>query len=184
MPKCSHCGKAQSRLNKGGLCKGCNSSDNISSKTLNSTMETKETNFDNVFNDREKLWYDEMHTILKEQIEFLKSEITIKNSLIESLMFELYNRNPEGTTNESVSVVTTNSNDVLSESLKVSSDNMIKNNYIHENENYDNQTIFAHNGKTYSSAPSRDIIHPNRVLNNEIDSNHETEFLTEEIIIN
>ena len=42
---------------------------------------------------KEKKWYEDIQNMLKEQLEFLKQEITVKNSLIESLLTELYNRN-------------------------------------------------------------------------------------------
>lgn len=129
MPKCSHCNKSQSRLNKGGLCKGCNYN-NASKNSLNNTMVTKET------------INDEICSILKDQVEFLKSEITVKNTMIESVLVELYNRSPESTNDESVSVTSKSNND-LSESLNVLSTSHISikhNNDLNMEGNYDNQS--------------------------------------------
>ena len=44
---------------------------------------------------REKSWNNEIQTILKQQIEFLKQEIYVKNTLIENLLTELHKQSPD-----------------------------------------------------------------------------------------
>ena len=109
MPNCSKCGKAQSRLNKGALCKECfqekiNPSNNGSnsgsinqSRDYNNNVADDKTVFEIIKDTmyKERMWNEEMHVILKEQIDFLKKEIIVKNTLIENLMTELHERNPE-----------------------------------------------------------------------------------------
>ena len=43
---------------------------------------------------KEKKWNDEIQVILKDQVEFLKQEITVKNTLIARLLVELYDKCP------------------------------------------------------------------------------------------
>ena len=42
---------------------------------------------------KEKKLNEDIQNLLKEQVEFLKQESTVKNSLIESILTELYNKN-------------------------------------------------------------------------------------------
>ena len=42
---------------------------------------------------KEQKWNEDMQNVLKDQVEFLKREIVVKNSLIESLLVELYKKN-------------------------------------------------------------------------------------------
>ena len=42
---------------------------------------------------KEQKWNEDMQNVLKDQMEFLKGEIVVKNSLIESLLVELYKKN-------------------------------------------------------------------------------------------
>ena len=42
---------------------------------------------------KEQKWNKDMQNVLKDQVEFFKREIFVKNSLIESLLVELYKKN-------------------------------------------------------------------------------------------
>ena len=42
---------------------------------------------------KEQKWNEDMQNVLKDKVEFLKREIVVKNSLIESLLVELYKKN-------------------------------------------------------------------------------------------
>ena len=105
MPNCSKCSNSQARLNKGALCKTCfqrkihkvmnSSRDNGTNEDIN-IAEVHEREVINLIKDnmsQEKAFNSEIVTLLKEQIEHMKTEITHKNTLIENLMTELYNRN-------------------------------------------------------------------------------------------
>ena len=100
MPNCSKCSKSQAKLNKGALCKSC------FQKKINKIMDTSaaivredeihERNIIDLIKEnmsQEKMLSSEIINILKDQIEHLKTDIIYKNTLIESLMTELYNRN-------------------------------------------------------------------------------------------
>ena len=170
-----NCNKTQSRLNKGGLCKGCNFSCNdTQDNSLNRTVVIKESK------------HEEVVTILREQVEFLKGEITVKNTMIKSLMFEMFNKSPEGLNDETFSVNTRKINEELSESLNISSPRtpIINNRGPIEN-HYNNQTAFVnnHQEKAFTST----IMHPNRfavLQHNDNDLNAGRDHLTEEIITN
>ena len=69
--------------------------DNRNNEVIN-TAELHEREVINLIKDnmsQEKAFNSEIVTLLKEQIEHMKTEITHKNTLIENLMSELYNRN-------------------------------------------------------------------------------------------
>ena len=113
---CCNCYTGQSRLNKGALCKNCfqkkvKSVDrNVESNGSVHSIDIKTTNDINSepANDKsiidlikdnmckEKKWNDEIQVILKDQVEFLKQEITVKNTLIQliRLLVELCNKSP------------------------------------------------------------------------------------------
>ena len=110
MSKCVICANVPVKLNKGNLCKEClNEKGNSAENTpvLYNTMSdnTNDTclNDGTVIDDRaimdiikenmtqEKKWNEEMTMILKNQIEYLKTKIIHKNTLIENLIMELHN---------------------------------------------------------------------------------------------
>ena len=112
MPKCVNCSNKQSKLNRGRLCRACFNNINDVNKTNSLTCE--DANTDDVvnepsFNDRqiidlikenmtqEKKWNEERTQLLLSQIEFLKSEILVKNTLIESLIVEISSHNTDTT---------------------------------------------------------------------------------------
>ena len=128
MPLCSKCNKAQSRLNKGGLCKQClqlkinPENADVRNNDINPDIVEKSatSNYQEDINDkpiynyqddinndisfieiikenmsRERIWNEDVQLILKDQIDFLKKEIIVKNTLIESLMIELHDKCPE-----------------------------------------------------------------------------------------
>lgn len=209
MPKCSNCNKTQARFNKRGLCiickninsKDININDNASSSidsNFNNILETKESNDHDPINDRkiidlfkdnmikEKTWNDEMQNLLKEQIEFLKSELIVKNTLIESLLVELFNRSPESKNDATVSVNASTSlrNTNLSEPLNViSSDTLDNPNARNLKEHCDNKSDFGDKFINDSVIFNSSIIHPNKYasLMNDNDSHDETELVTEDI---
>ena len=113
MPKCIKCHSSQSKLNTGALCKPCfnkkmnpaelmepsdieaiNTKEDDSNSFLMTSQENERNIYvvikDNII--KEKSWNDEIRTILKDQVVFLKQEIIAKNTLIESLIDELYKR--------------------------------------------------------------------------------------------
>ena len=88
MPNCSKCNTAQSKLNKGALCKKCfinkiNHTDDISS-IIDEPIEIDIINERSVIDlikaqmAKEVQWNIELNQILKDQIEYLKSEIKEK----------------------------------------------------------------------------------------------------------
>ena len=97
--KCIKCNKTQAKLNKGQLCKDCfNKKINPMFCTNTGMDDESDDNLDEMLNDRtlidfikenmmkEHIRHGEMFTILKEQVDYLKTEITNKNTLIELLM--------------------------------------------------------------------------------------------------
>ena len=89
MPSCVKCSYVQAKLNKGDLCKSC--------FDLNAAHCSIDVDF-NCQSDRsmvdiikenmiqEKIWNDNIQTLLKDQIKFLKSELLWKNDLINNLV--------------------------------------------------------------------------------------------------
>ena len=112
MPKCGKCNNIQSRLNKGALCKACfhkkinpSVSDVYNDDSISEKLDDSiDSNFEEISNNRsiidiiknnmsqERKWSEEMQMVLKDQIDFLKQEIIVKNSIIENLMVELYDK--------------------------------------------------------------------------------------------
>ena len=105
MPKCSNCEKIQGRLNRGGLCKACflmdngntsNSQDNVSLNSKNSSIHKSASSplsfhanvveMVNKLMQQERKMSDDLSTILKEHISYLRSDLMQKNELIKLLM--------------------------------------------------------------------------------------------------
>ena len=115
MPNCSKCSNSQAKLNKGALCKPCfqkkihkvlDSSITSLDDDIINTEDLHERDLINLIKDnmaQEKMFNTEIVTILKEQITHMKTEITHKNSLIESLMTELYYRNNDDSNSSNLS---------------------------------------------------------------------------------
>ena len=96
MPKCSNCDKIQGRLNKGGLCRACYLMDNTNASNSHDDVSSRNNSIhkndysqlsfhanvieiaDNLMKQERKM-NDELHTILKEQISYLKNDIANKN---------------------------------------------------------------------------------------------------------
>ena len=104
MPKCVICANVHAKLNKGNLCKQCfNEKDNSLYNTINDNTNDTSLNDGTVIDDRaimdiikenmaqERKWNEGMTMVLKNQIEYLKTEIIHKNTLIENLIMELLN---------------------------------------------------------------------------------------------
>ena len=139
--KCNKCNNTLSKNNKSGYCKvhyykvndgnhqsstqlncsGSNHSDIISNlqKSRNSNINedfTSDKNLIAFIKDgmlKEKLWYEEMRKLFLDQINYLKSEILSKNSIIQQLISEISLRsdtNHESTVNSSMH----KKNDVIS----------------------------------------------------------------------
>ena len=113
MSKCVNCSNKQSKLNRGKFCQVCFNDINCVNKN-NSTFEHKNTDEvinETSFNDRqiidmikenmiqEKKSNEERTQLLVDQIEFLKSEILVKNTFIERLIVKLSSK--KGTTSNS-----------------------------------------------------------------------------------
>lgn len=117
MPKCSHCEKPQGRLNKGALCKECfrnkiNGDINKHTSKADGDLELidddilKELDVYDLIKEnmaQEKRHNLEIINLMEDQIELLRNEITHKNTLIETLMTELYNANLNDTNTSTVS---------------------------------------------------------------------------------
>ena len=118
MGACANCSSYQSRLCKGKLCKECFNKNKKSKVTSNKNdhpidnMEYSDKDDDDdgeinksVLGDRsvinmikesmleEKAYNKEIIMLLKDQIDYLKNEIIHKNTLIETLMFEIHDMN-------------------------------------------------------------------------------------------
>lgn len=99
MPNCSVCNKVQAQLNKGALCKQCFSNKinkvHLNEETGYNNIDTNSTSIEedrsiiDIIKDhmsRESNWNNETQQILKDQIIYLKAEMTHKNNVIESLI--------------------------------------------------------------------------------------------------
>ena len=116
MPKCSKCNTFQSRLNKGALCKQCFNKKikpAIANEKVkeNNNFENKNDSLDDInydsTNDRsiidiikesmikERKLNADTESILLNQVEFLKQEIAVKNTSIERLITELFEKDSE-----------------------------------------------------------------------------------------
>ena len=113
MGACVNCSSYQSRLCKGRLCKECFNKNKKSKVTLNKNVHpidnTEYSDDDelnkSVLEDRnvinmikesmleEKAYNKEIIMLLKDQVDHLKNEIIHKNTLIETLMFEIHDKN-------------------------------------------------------------------------------------------
>lgn len=110
MPKCNKCGKTQSQLNKGALCKTC-FNDKINKPIPTCTDGISNTNNEENNDDgpiiedrnvidfikqhmiREQQWHEETLKHLREEVIYLKQEIVHKNKFVEALMTELSKSN-------------------------------------------------------------------------------------------
>ena len=186
MPKCTKCNYTQSRLNKGALCKRC------FQQKINPVNPVNEASIDKSCDDRsildlikgsmlqEKECNAEIKHILQEQITFLKQEIVTKNTLIERLLVELYERNP-GSNKDSLNsdnTLSTASGDNISDAVRLNST-------LSETSNGNKSKLEGHNklqngydDRNVPTSIKSPIFHPNRyrVLIDDDDSNFETEF--------
>ena len=199
MPKCNKCDNMQSRLNKGALCKECfrrkinpaiaDMKDNDSNINVN---ETTDSNYQNdLIDDRnwielikdsmtkERMWNEDMQTVLKAEVDFLKKEMIIKNSLIERLMVELHENNPKcrNTTNDECN--TTISTELGGNTIQPISSSLIDNHNKGDtaftpNGDYVASEIAVNNKSTlpahvHNESSYNNFVHPNRyeLLNNE-----------------
>ena len=97
MPNCSKCNAVQSRLNKGALCKKCFNNKINTTDKLN-TCNDDPIEIDPINDDRSIVDFiksqmtkelelnNEINQVLRDQIIYLKSEITHKNDIIKSLI--------------------------------------------------------------------------------------------------
>ena len=181
MPKCTLCSIVQNKLNKGKLCKTCfndqKTAANNKQTVGNLVNEKINSNTDNdndiCLDDRniidlikqnmhlEKQWHAEVVGLLKDQVSFLKNEISHKNTLIENLIIELSTRSNNGS--RSCSDFNNDSNNASQ--LSVSS------------ANYDN-TFESNNSETSKpnmEKPEEDILCTNRfktlIIDEDSDSN-------------
>lgn len=98
MPNCCKCNKQQSLLNKGALCKNCKKIypviSNVNESNLNTDQNNDRTMIDIIKENMlsERKWNDDIRLLLKDQVEFLRQEIVVKNTLIERLMDELHEK--------------------------------------------------------------------------------------------
>ena len=194
MPKCGNngCNKVQSKLNKGDLCKSCLYKKN--NPVVNVAKDIDQNNDDAVYdaeNDRtiidlfkdsmskEKIFNDEIITLLKDQVEFLKNEITVKNTLIESILCELYKKsNYDDHDSQSVA-------SKVNLSQSVSSIETISNQKVSNiNVNNDIPSEIASECVDNNYHYTDNIIHPNKyqVLINDSNSSFDTEFRNAEVI--
>ena len=94
MPNCSKCNTVQAKMNKGNLCKKCFSDKfNDTQKEYICIDEPINCDDERIMIDlikgqmeKESQWYYDMTQVLKDQIEYLKSEIIHKNSIIQNLI--------------------------------------------------------------------------------------------------
>ena len=126
---------------------------------------------------------EDIQKILLDQVEFLKREIVVKNTLIENLILEVYNKKPRSEyANESVSrkslYINEKSllNDLSCGNINESNSLTIGDNEIEE------RTIGSENNPLTNSS---DIIHPDKiqVLINDSNSSFENEFYAAKINI-
>ena len=182
MPKCSNCNTTQSRLNKGGLCKRCfqkkinptitKADDNKHSTNMKETNDhasTKDSLME-VMKDsmiKEKKLNEDMQKILMDQVEFLKKEILVKNTLIERLLLELYNKHP-------ASKYSDIDEPVLCKSLSSTDEPS-----FHPNESSSLNIREINETENYHRTCNGNIVHPNRyqVLINDDESSFENEVI-------
>lgn len=138
MGACVICSSFQSRLRKGRLCKECFNKNKKSKVTLNKndhviTMDNSDIEINkSILNDRsvdslikknmlqKKAHNEEITQLLRDQVDYLKNEIIHKNTLIESLMFELHNNKNDVSLNDYHSTIQSDNNST-SMSYEVSS---------------------------------------------------------------
>ena len=207
MPKCCKCHSGQSRLNKGGLCKACfkkkidDTVDTYVVKPVHPnthsdiTKESIDTNCIAAPNDREiidlikdnmfkeKSWNNEAQTILKQQIEFLKHEIYVKNTLIENLLTELFKQNSD----ENMQKGDTTVSESISSSSVVNSTSSITDNLDSDPTLLKKSIIQKENNEENINEPlssSMNDIHQNRfqVLVNDSNSSFETQYMNANLI--
>ena len=184
MPKCGNCNTTQSRLNKGGLCKGCfhkkinptiiNSDDNKQSKETNDRASTKDSLMEVMKENMitEKKLNENMQKILMDQVEFLKNEIVVKNTLIERLLSELYNNHPAS-----------NYSDIDKRVLNKSLSSTEESSYHHTNESSSLNIRERNDTENDHHSCNNNIVHPNRnqVLINDDESTFENEVIAAKI---
>ena len=132
---------------------------------------------------KEKSWNNEVQTILKQQIEFLKREIYVKNTLIEILLTELFKQNSDEnmqkgdtTVSESISSSSVaNSTSSITDNLD-SDPTILKKSIIQKKNNVENINELL--------SSSMNDIHQNRfqVLVNYSNSSFETQYMNANLI--
>ena len=111
---------------------------------------------------KEREWNENTQTILFNQVEFLKQEIAVKNKLIERLLTELFEKNPESN-NDLLSASTSTENLQSLYDLDNSRENILQAKSIIQD-------------KSESPSPSPLTIHPNRYQVLDSNSNFEDGF--------
>ena len=167
----------------------------INERNSDSIKETTDGNYQDIVNNRtmidlikdnmsnEKMWNEEVQTILKEQVDFLKNEIIVKNTIIARLMTELYDKCPDSnnTINDD-SIPTVNDQTAAQHS----NNNMVIDNHVDEttfldgnyttseqiNTNIPLPTHFNNNNPFYADAIHNGNVHSNRyaVLDDDLHS--------------
>ena len=128
---------------------------------------------------REKSWNNEIQTILKQQIEFLKQEIYVKNTLIENLLTELHKQSPD----ENLQKVDNTESENVS-SLSSSSAVILTLPHILDSSSFISNKICEDEQKMAHLSSSGIKTHPNqfKTLINDSDSSFETYYAKSNVI--
>ena len=198
MPKCSNCDAIQSKMNKGNLCKKCFHIKHNISGIVNIDGKGNDDDDNNIIDidgdrtitdlikeqmAREAQWHTDTYQLLTEQINYLKTEITHKNTVIENLIKTQYcipsieNRdssyynNIEPTSSNNTNMINNESlanNDRIMISPDKSINNSVYENIEHDDINQENNSKWFRNTNNYSkrkTIPKHDginFVHPNR----------------------
>ena len=202
MPNCCKCNKQQSRLNKGGLCKSCfhkkinpaTPNDNNES-ILNNNNGITDVNYDDQSNDRtmidiikqnmlnERKWNEDMQIILKEQLEFLRQEMVVKNTLIERLMDKLHEKGINNNNIVSDSTLSTETNESTSETLNATITEALNGDNSFRDHTYIPSETFGNESKTQITNTNEPYFSTNKfaVLINDSSSSFENEYEKAEV---
>ena len=128
---------------------------------------------------REKSWNNEIQTMLKQQIEFLKQEIYVKNTLIENLLTELHKQSPDENLQKVDNTESENISSLSSSSAVISTlPHILDSSSIISNKICEDEQKMAH----LSSSGIK--THPNqfKTLINDSDSSFETYYAKSNVI--
>ena len=126
---------------------------------------------------KERKWNDDTQSILQNEVEFLKQEIAIKNTLIERLLTELFEKNSENFNGHSNVSTSTESTITLSQSSYDDLNN--RDDIFNSREDMEKPRSQM---KDKSESPSEITIHPNRYQVLDSNSSCETEFVNANVV--